>query len=328
MTNKIEWINSAKGIGIMLVVYGHVARGLVEASISGGYVYQLNMVDNFIYMFHMPLFFLLSGLFLLNSFDKYGYKGLVFNKLETILYPFVLWSLLQGGIEAFLSNYTNGSVSVSEVFGSLFIPRAQFWFLYALFIFFCMFGFLLNLNRSKLFLFFCVVLSLSLYLFGSGFTNNFIYQYFSSFSVFFLFGVCFKDEIIGLEFSLFWGRLFTFLLVPLVFFLVLYFDISYLSRGFSTLIFSMVMIVFIIYLSKINKIRSLALLGRYSMFIYLAHILAGSGARVLLDKLLNITDFWVHLFVGVFSGLVFPLIAVIILHEMGIYFLERFPRCR
>lgn len=47
-TNKrIEWIDITKGIGICLVILGHT--------------YRANDVLNWIYSFHMPLFFILSG---------------------------------------------------------------------------------------------------------------------------------------------------------------------------------------------------------------------------------------------------------------------------
>ena len=47
MDNRIEWIDIAKGIGIILVIAGHC--------FYLGYSYPL-------YAFHMSLFFLLSGL--------------------------------------------------------------------------------------------------------------------------------------------------------------------------------------------------------------------------------------------------------------------------
>ena len=68
--------------------------------------------------------------------NRVGAKNLVLNKIDTIFYPFIIWSVIQGSIEVGLSNYTNGNVTVVEVFSMLWEPRAQFWFLYALFIIF------------------------------------------------------------------------------------------------------------------------------------------------------------------------------------------------
>ena len=47
MKNRISYIDIAKGIGIFLVIWGHI--------ILSGPAY------NIIYAFHMPLFFFLSG---------------------------------------------------------------------------------------------------------------------------------------------------------------------------------------------------------------------------------------------------------------------------
>ncbi|WP_373565555.1 acyltransferase family protein, partial [Klebsiella pneumoniae] len=48
------WVDYAKGIGIILVVFGHVNRGLYSAGIQlSGSSYLLT--DSIIYSFHMPL---------------------------------------------------------------------------------------------------------------------------------------------------------------------------------------------------------------------------------------------------------------------------------
>ncbi|SUY94743.1 acyltransferase [Klebsiella pneumoniae] len=90
------WVDYAKGIGIILVVFGHVNRGLYSAGIQlSGSSYLLT--DSIIYSFHMPLFFFLSGLvFLRNPWIKRGKTSFVISKIDTIVYPYVSWSLLQG----------------------------------------------------------------------------------------------------------------------------------------------------------------------------------------------------------------------------------------
>lgn len=54
------WPDIAKGIGILLVVYGHVARGIEKAGLPIDPVF-FKTVDVLIYAFHMPLFFFVSG---------------------------------------------------------------------------------------------------------------------------------------------------------------------------------------------------------------------------------------------------------------------------
>lgn len=57
ITPRIAWIDLAKGIVIILMVLGHVIIGRMD-------------LNKFIFIFHMPFFFIMAG-FLLNL-DKWG----------------------------------------------------------------------------------------------------------------------------------------------------------------------------------------------------------------------------------------------------------------
>jgi fucose 4-O-acetylase-like acetyltransferase len=53
--SRINWVDYAKAIGILLVVYGHVARGIKNSGIKiPTDLYEV--ADSVIYSFHMPLF--------------------------------------------------------------------------------------------------------------------------------------------------------------------------------------------------------------------------------------------------------------------------------
>src|SRR5687767_4607121 len=95
---RIDWVDYAKGIGIVLVVFGHVWGGLRQASV---YIppATFHFVDSFIYSFHMPLFFFLSGLFIERSASRET-STFITTKLRTIVYPYVLWSILHGAFQA------------------------------------------------------------------------------------------------------------------------------------------------------------------------------------------------------------------------------------
>lgn len=54
--DRLNWVDAAKGWGMILVVFGHVWRGLI----SPGVLVQDSFfvrVDSFVYAVHMPLFF-------------------------------------------------------------------------------------------------------------------------------------------------------------------------------------------------------------------------------------------------------------------------------
>ena len=65
--NRIErpgrerWLDSLKGFGILLVIFGHVLSGYLDAWTFPRAYYSFYYVRTWIYSFHMPLFFLAAG---------------------------------------------------------------------------------------------------------------------------------------------------------------------------------------------------------------------------------------------------------------------------
>ncbi|MCU6733087.1 acyltransferase family protein [Diplocloster agilis] len=72
--NNIQFISIAKGIGILLVVLGHCTA----------WIY----LKRSIYLFHMPLFFFISG-YLFKDYSVNDLSGYVIRKLKTLYLPFV-----------------------------------------------------------------------------------------------------------------------------------------------------------------------------------------------------------------------------------------------
>jgi len=84
---RVQWIDYAKGIGIFLVVFGHTLRGLVNSSILDTSTIIVS-IDQWIYSFHMPLFFYLSGLFIERSASK-PLRDFFVSKFKVIAYPYL-----------------------------------------------------------------------------------------------------------------------------------------------------------------------------------------------------------------------------------------------
>lgn len=74
---RLSWIDVAKGIGIILVIYGHALNGQ-----SFRYV---------IYSFHMPLFFLLSGL-VFRHIDHEKFSSFVKKDFTNIILPYLFFA--------------------------------------------------------------------------------------------------------------------------------------------------------------------------------------------------------------------------------------------
>ncbi|WP_174298512.1 acyltransferase family protein [Sphingomonas bacterium] len=129
---RLQAFDMAKGFAIVLVVYGHGLRGLVEAHAIGP-MSPLLVSDYIIYTFHMPIFFFMSG-WLFHSAGKLAYPFWR-SRMLTIAYPYLVWSLLQAGVQMALagSGLVNSTIPVARVLAIGWSPILIFWFLYALF---------------------------------------------------------------------------------------------------------------------------------------------------------------------------------------------------
>jgi fucose 4-O-acetylase-like acetyltransferase len=125
-------VDETRGLGIALVVFGHTLRGLSAANMLSDAPFWA-LLDHFIYAFHMPLFFFVSGLFLLPGRDE-PYLTFAQRRLLRLGYPYLIWATAQTLIQCLLSRYTNHAVSFDAVLRIGFDPPMQFWFLYALFL--------------------------------------------------------------------------------------------------------------------------------------------------------------------------------------------------
>ncbi len=326
MSTRTYWVDYAKAIGIILVVYGHVARGLFNAGIEIP-VNLYHLADSIVYSFHMPLFFFLSGLFFYHSFSKRGAIGLTLNKVDTIVYPYLIWSILQGVFEALLSNYTNGNVTFSEVF-ALWEPRAQFWFLYALFFVFVASSAIYSIISDK-YTVLVFVLASVLYVSGSLPLDITAMLFIAKNLVYFAFGIVFTkynlSKILSSNMALL-ITMFAFILSQYLFHG--YLDKLHTNKGVESLLLACISILFIVSLSiAISKThnRFLAFIGASSMAIYLMHVLAGSGTRVILSKILGFDAVAIHLTIGCLAGVLLPLLALSVINTLKISYVFSAP---
>ncbi len=124
---RTPWVDTAKGVGIILVVVGHTLRGLDG---SGVLPAGWKFVDAWIYAFHMPLFFFLAGLFLEHS-TRRPLGAFIDSKARRILWPYFIWSILQECLR-----HVSGSsdLPLTRLWTIIYKPVMQFWFLYVLFL--------------------------------------------------------------------------------------------------------------------------------------------------------------------------------------------------
>lgn len=317
----------AKGIGILLVVYGHVARGVYNAGlpIDQGFY---DLADSIIYSFHMPLFFFISGCFFLRSMEKRGTVSLVGSKIGTVLYPYVVWSLIQGLLEVTLSAHTNGNVTLEQVL-SLWTPRAQFWFLYVLFGAFLL---AVLLYRKATPAWTSLVLGIAVLYYLSGYSPADVYMLnaLPHWFVFFALGVSGSHVVTRFNLGGYgWSAVIAALFVLGQW--GFHQNVESLAENYASLAKLVLGLLGIGLVFTLGRHAGrlnwnwLGYIGRYSLEIYLIHVMASSGVRIVLQKFLGITDPSLHLMIGTLAGVVVPLAFVMVSRSMGTAWLFAAP---
>lgn len=133
-TARVALIDMARGIGITLVVAGHALGGMID---SAGSEAPLSLRYAFlaIYSFHMPLFFILAGLFVGKRLER-GMPDFLNGLLVTVVYPYFLWSIIQFSIIYLMGSLVNHPVDAfwPTVLSLPWRTVSQFWFLHTLFL--------------------------------------------------------------------------------------------------------------------------------------------------------------------------------------------------
>lgn len=117
-----QTIDIIKGIAIYLVVFGHSIQNFTVN-------FYDNVVFQFIYSFHMPLFMLISGYLFAFSFKKKMPKEIIITKIKTLLLPistYAFITLIRKDIShEFELNLTG------QVYGFIWSFFHSLWFLWA-----------------------------------------------------------------------------------------------------------------------------------------------------------------------------------------------------
>jgi len=300
---RVSWADYAKGIGIILVVYGHVLRGIntSQMGLSEGF---FNVSDKVVYGFHMPLFFFLSGLFAEKWLKRRALEGTV-QKTKNLMYPYFVWSIIQGGIMVVLSSYTSSQSSLSSLAMTVYKPIEQFWFLYVLFLIFLIYRPLRKVLNTTALLVFSFVTYVSAQFFNVWLLDNVAIDL-----LFFSMGIYLMNNKINFKkVSILIPALIAFVAVNYLYITYtldkpLLIVVQLLSAVLGiTLISSISM-----FLADSNALSFLKYIGSLSMVIYLVHILAGSGFRIIVSKILHINSVPLHVIGGVIAGIVLPIV--------------------
>ena len=130
---RVDWVDYAKGICIVMVVMMHSVLGVEAAAGQTGFMHALVA---FAKPFRMPDFFLISGLFLAVVIDR-DWRTYLDRKVVHFAYFYVLWVTIQFGFKAPSFAAETSWRHAGYLYLESFIePFGTLWFIYLLPVFF------------------------------------------------------------------------------------------------------------------------------------------------------------------------------------------------
>lgn len=302
------WIDYLKGIAIVLVVYRHVLIGIDYSGIPiPSALEQANMI---FYSFRMPLFFILSGIFISRSLAKRSLKELVFIKFENLFYPYLVWAFLQVSLQIVLSNFTNSTRGLQDYLYILYHPQMldQFWYLPALFN--TTLIFLAISSRLKPPYWVHLLLGLIFFFTAHYFERVSMMSDWMKFYFFFALGdsisrVFFQERVQAFLKSR-WSLL---AFIPVFVVAQLYY-LNYQTNAVEFLAVALVgcitMFMLAFRFERWKLLPFLRVLGYHSLYIYVMHVIVAAFTRTVLAKVLGVQNPVVLLLAGITFGVLVP----------------------
>jgi fucose 4-O-acetylase-like acetyltransferase len=324
---RIDWIDYAKGIGIFFVVLGHVLRGL-SGSVGLADLSRLQAIDAWIYSFHMPLFFFLSGLFSKISEAKNTQRFLI-DKLRNIVYPYVVWSGIIGVSRAASGKSGENLLEfITNFWRIIYQPIDIFWFLYTLFLISTFYFLLRKLGIVPVHILFGTVFIYTFYLL---IPQLFIWsplEKIAIYSTYFVIGAVVSNWLLNQTHSSN-----TFLSIAGIFGFIILFAATYFNFSTSkepNLFLGTLGITSCLLLAKLfyqlDWLRFFKDWGGLSLQIYVAHTAVTSLTRSILQKEFHVDELFIHAVLGTAVGIYFPILLDWIIQKIKLPYLFTIPR--
>lgn len=137
---RVAWVDAVKLFACFLVVLGHLTMSMVSSGLLNESSSWYQFFIQTIYSFHVPLFFVCSGF--LYQFHKHGstpksHVRSIKKKALALGVPYVVFSSLTLLLKNIFSSEVNNAAT-PFVRTLLIEPIAPYWYLYTLFLLFCL----------------------------------------------------------------------------------------------------------------------------------------------------------------------------------------------
>ncbi len=132
MKRRIEQIDIARGFAAICMILGHA---FIVYPIDISQVGWCRALHNWIYSFHMELFFFLAGA----VWYCKDYKTYIIKKIKRILIPYIVFGVVSILLRMMGTSLVNNNESLKEGIIDFIFRGGGYWFLYVLFIMYLVF---------------------------------------------------------------------------------------------------------------------------------------------------------------------------------------------
>lgn len=344
--SRYAWIDYAKGLCIILVTFRHVQEGLHPAGTEYPYP-ALKFADVFFFSFRMPLFFIVSGIFLGGTLRKKSVNDYIAGRFRTLVWPLLLWGSIQVTLQLIFKNYVNVDRQPIDYLKLIIEPRAieQFWYLHTLFLTGSFYA--LMKVKAKFTMLHQILLGILLYTITGifryyktheilGITEHIfifdVFFYYIFFAVGDLFGKFILDEK---NFKVMSATKTFLIFTPLFLILELYFTNINITQKWDYYVQNQMPALFLIvglvggaYLihcsflfQKWDKMKFIRVIGYHSLHIYVIHLAVTAGTRIFFRNVLHYDNFFVLLIVSTILGIGVPIVVANVTERMGMWWL-------
>jgi len=307
------------------VVYGHVSGGLEAAGTLAPSSIWMTLRD-WVYLFHMPAFFVLSGIFA-PRLSQLACRDFLFGRLRTIFYPYVVWTAIIVGAQFAMARFVNNPPEFSRALYFLVEPYGYgLWFLYSLFIISVIF-YGLDRRRISPLIIFILAATLSLLASLNAFGFWPIFNTSMGFFIFYATAAVAREKIFSLFSQNDWPAPLlsgTGLLLAMTIFYSAGFGVNWLFNLLLTGLGIAGVICLAKGLAQTLAGRFWAFLGLFSLEIYLGHPLWGTISRVLLLHS-RIASPAILVLGGVFLGIAGSLLVGVLCRTWNFPYLFKWP---
>ncbi len=343
------WIDTDKGISIILVGFGHCLMVLQNHGLNLSAYPMINYMSVFLYGFRMPLFFIISGIFISGGLKRKGLDGYVTYRADTVLYPLLVWGFIETTFQLLSGRFTGNTVSPMNYINLVIDARktGHFWYLNSLFFIAVIFAFFkayLKIKPWQQLLLGVILYSISSYIHINGLNAGSLTDI-CEFYLFFSIGDFISNLVLSEKNFNRFASIKIFIPLFILFFFLQHKFADYNLHGGSeginyvehkmplfflleALVGCTISMNFSFLLQKHKALNFLRVIGFHSLYIYCMQIIVMTMARVLIVNILKIT--YVHAVIAAIwtTGIFIPIIFYnfCMKHKMWWFFTWKRPK--